>query len=420
MVHHSSNQPEAARSFAVEVVRTLREAGHEAYWAGGCVRDRLLGREPKDYDVATDAQPRQVRKLFGHRRTLAVGASFGVITILGPKGAGQIEVATFREDAGYSDGRHPDAVHFTTAQEDASRRDFTINGLFYDPLEERVIDYVGGQDDLRLGQIRAIGNPVERFTEDKLRMLRALRFTVTFDFQLEPQTLDAIRQMAEQIRVVSPERISAEMRQVLTGPRRAAGIRLLIDSGLAAAILPELNEAAATDPKCFERTLEVVDRLDHPGFSLALAAAFWPTVNTETAGKIGERWRLTNKEIDRIAWLLDRHGALDAVQHKAWSSVQRVLVAEGAGDLLDWMQAERATDEADDADVAWCRRQLARPHEEIDPAPLLSGADLIEHGVPRGPIYRELLDQVRDAQLDGRIDSTAAALQLVDRILSEN
>jgi len=210
------------------------------------------------------------------------------------------------------------------------------------------------------------------------------------------------------------------MRQVLTGPRRAAGIRLLIDSGLAAAILPELNEAAATDPKCFERTLEVVDRLDHPGFSLALAAAFWPTVNTETAGKIGERWRLTNKEIDRIAWLLDRHGALDAVQHKAWSSVQRVLVAEGAGDLLDWMQAERATDEADDADVAWCRRQLARPHEEIDPAPLLSGADLIEHGVPRGPIYRELLDQVRDAQLDGRIDSTAAALQLVDRILSEN
>ncbi len=413
-------QPEMARRFAVDLIRTLREAGYEAYWAGGCVRDQLLRREPKDYDVATEARPGQVRKLFGHRRTLAIGASFGVITVLGPKGAGQIEVATFREDAEYSDGRHPDGVRYSTAEEDASRRDFTINGLFYDPIEQRVIDYVGGREDLRLGRIRAIGNPVERFTEDKLRMLRALRFTVTFDFQLEPQTFEAIRQMADQIQVVSPERISAEMRQVLTDSRRAAGVRLLIDSGLGAAILPEVSEAAPPDAEQRERTLRVLGQLDSPGFPLAFAVVLWPSISAERAKEIGLRWRLTNKEIDRIAWLLEHHDALDGAQHRPWSSVQRTLVAEGAGDLLNWMQAERTVDGTDAADVGWCREQLARSREEIDPVPLLTGADLIKHGVPRGPIYRELLDRVRDAQLDAQIHTTADALQLADRIIAEN
>jgi poly(A) polymerase len=412
-------QPEMARRFALEVVRTLREAGHEAYWAGGCVRDQLLGREPKDYDIASDAQPRQVRKIFGHRRTLALGASFGVVTIIGPKGAGQIEVATFREDAGYSDGRHPDGVRYSTAKEDASRRDFTINGLFYDPIEEQVIDFVGGQEDLRLGRIRAIGNPVERFTEDKLRMLRALRFTITYDFHLEPQTFEAVRQMANQIQVVSPERISAEMRQVLTDPRRAAGVRLLIDSGLGAAILPEVREADPPDSQKITRTLEVLERLHGPQFPLAFAVVLWPSVNAESARRIGRRWRLTNKEIDRIGWLLDHHDALDGADQRPWSTVQRVLVAEGADDLLNWMQAQRATDGADETDVRWCREQLARPRCEIDPAPLITGEDLREHGVVRGPIYRKLLDRVRDAQLDGRITSQAGALELVDQLMEE-
>jgi tRNA nucleotidyltransferase/poly(A) polymerase len=412
-------QLELARRFAVEVVRTLRVAGYEAYWAGGCVRDQLLGREPKDYDVATDAQPRQVRKLFGHHRTLALGASFGVITVQGPKGAGQIEVATFREDAGYSDGRHPDGVRFSTAEEDASRRDFTINGLFYDPIERRVIDYVGGQEDLRLGLVRAIGNPVERFTEDKLRMLRAIRFTAIFDFQLELQTFGAVRQMADQIRAVSPERISAEMRLVLTDPRRAAGIRLLFDSGLGVAILPEVSGAFQPDTEHCQRILRVLDRLDRPEFPLALTVVLRPSVNADAAVAIGNRWRLANREIDRIVWLLEHHGAIDGAQDRPWSTVQRVLVAEGAADLLNWMQAERATDGADDSDVGWCRGQLARPREEIDPAPLVTGADLIDHGVPRGPIYRELLDRVRDAQLDGKIHSTSAALGLVDQIIAK-
>jgi tRNA nucleotidyltransferase/poly(A) polymerase len=166
--------PEDQRQFAVEVVRRLRAAGFAAYWAGGCVRDRLLGRVPKDYDVATDATPPQIRQVFGHRRTLAIGAAFGVITVVGPKAAGMVEVTTFRRDAAYSDGRHPDGVTFSSAEEDAQRRDFTINGLFFDPLAEEVIDFVGGQEDLRRGVIRAIGQAAERFAEDKLRMLRAV------------------------------------------------------------------------------------------------------------------------------------------------------------------------------------------------------------------------------------------------------
>ena len=412
-------QPDEARQFAVEVVCTLREAGHAAYWAGGCVRDQLLGRVPKDYDVATDAQPRQVTQVFGKRRTLAIGASFGVITVLGPKHAGQIEVATFREDAGYSDGRHPDAVRYSTAREDASRRDFTINGLFYDPVEDEVIDYVGGQEDLRLRRIRAIGDPVERFTEDKLRMLRALRFTTTYGFELDSNTYDAIRTMADQIQVVSPERITAEMRQVLTDPRRAAGVHLLIDSGLGAAILPEIRSEDPPDAERIGRTLKVLDKLDEPGFPLAFTVALWPMIGIQQVRDIGERWRLTNKETNRIAWLLEHHDALDGAQHRAWSAVQRVLVADGADDLLKWMQAERETDGTDDSTVRWCREQLARPREEIDPTPLLTGADLIQHGVSRGPIYKELLERVRNAQLDQKIGSRRAALELVDRILAD-
>ncbi len=419
MANLAGIQPEMARQFAVDVVRTLRDAGHEAYWAGGCVRDQLLGRQPKDYDVATNAQPGRVTEVFGKHRTLAIGASFGVITVLGPKRAGQIEVATFREDASYTDGRHPDGVRYSNAKEDASRRDFTINGLFYDPLEDEVIDFVGGQDDLRLRRIRAIGDPLERFTEDKLRMLRALRFTTTYDFQLDPQTFEAVRQMADQIQVVSPERISAEMRQVLTDPRRAAGIRLLIDSGLGAAILPEVRDDQRPDAQGIERKLKVLERLDQPQFPLAFTVALWPTIGARQAREIGERWKLANKEIDRIAWLLEYHDALDGAQHRAWSTVQRVIVAEGAEDLLKWMQAERETDGADDTDVRWCRAQLARPREEIDPTPLITGADLIEQDVPRGPIYRELLEQVRNAQLDQKIDSKRQALQLVNQIIAQ-
>ena len=176
------------RDTAVAIAIELRQAGHEAFLAGGCVRDRFLGIEPKDYDVATNALPDQIQEVFGRRKTLAIGASFGVITVLGPSAAGQIDVATFRQDAEYSDGRHPDHVTFTSAQEDASRRDFTINGMFFDPLKNEVIDHVDGQADLNQKIIRAIGDPQLRFSEDKLRILRAVRFAATLGFQIEADT----------------------------------------------------------------------------------------------------------------------------------------------------------------------------------------------------------------------------------------
>src|SRR5262249_50574556 len=195
------------REFAISVVRRLQEAGHQALWAGGCVRDELLGLAPKDYDVATDARPEEVRRLF--KRTIAVGASFGVVEVLGQRPL-KVQVATFRSDISYSDGRHPDAVVFSTARDDAVRRDFTINGMFFDPLGNQLIDYVGGQADLQAKVLRAIGDPATRIAEDKLRMLRAVRIAARFELTIDPATFAAIRTMADQITVVSAERIAEE------------------------------------------------------------------------------------------------------------------------------------------------------------------------------------------------------------------
>ena len=226
------------RVFAREIVEKLRAHGFEALWAGGCVRDELLGIRPKDYDVATSATPDQIRDVFGRRRTLEIGAAFGVITVLGPRAAGQIEVATFRTDATYSDGRHPDSVSFTDAEHDAQRRDFTINGLFFDPLTDRVVDYVGGQADLNARIVRAIGSPRLRFSEDRLRMLRAVRFAATFAFTIEPETLRAIQEMAVDVTRVSPERIGMEIRRMLLDPNRAVALELLRETKLLPHVLP--------------------------------------------------------------------------------------------------------------------------------------------------------------------------------------
>src|SRR5437870_9686999 len=220
------------REFAIDIVRKLRQAGYQALWAGGCVRDELLGLIPKDYDVATNARPEEVRKLF--RRTIAVGMSFGVIEVLGPRvedGPLKVQVATFRSDVSYTDGRHPDAVIFSSPEQDALRRDFTINGMFYDPLEGRLIDYVGGEEDLKAKVLRAIGDPATRIAEDKLRMLRAVRLAARFELRIEPATFAAIRAVADQITVVSAERIADELRKLLVDPHRAHGVSLLDETG---------------------------------------------------------------------------------------------------------------------------------------------------------------------------------------------
>ncbi len=429
--------PARQREFALEIARKLRDAGFEAFWAGGCVRDELLGLTPKDYDVATDARPDQIRDLFGHRRTLPIGAAFGVITVLGPRSAGHIEVATFRTDAAYSDGRHPDSVSFTTAEHDAQRRDFTINGLFFDPIAHQVVDYVGGQTDLKHRTIRAIGDPRLRLREDKLRMLRAVRFAAAFGFTIDSDTLRTIRDMAPYINTVSAERIGMEIRRMLIDPSRAVAIALLRDTNLLAQVLPEV---ANLDDAVFTETQRIIAALKDPSLPLALAALLvrapeatatttdWslqrPVLTAVSIANpspfrpplpaaIGRRLRYTNKEIHRTAWLLANRSLVAQAQQLPWPTLQRLLTHEGAADLLALHEAIAG---ADDSALAFCRERIAWPAERLNPLPLVDGSDLIRHGLTPGPQFAALLEQIRDAQLNGEIHSRDDALAMVDRL----
>jgi poly(A) polymerase len=436
---------DARRRFAMEVVRTLRAAGHEAYWAGGCVRDQLLGLAPKDYDVATSATPQEVQRAFGPRRTLAIGAAFGVIAVLGGKAAGQIEVATFRQDAGYSDGRRPDAVIFSRPEQDAQRRDFTINGLFYDPLAERVIDFVGGEEDLRRGIVRAIGDPEARFAEDKLRLLRAVRFAARFGFRLDDRTREAVCRMAGQITVVSAERIAQEMRAMLVHPARANALRLLLETDLLAALLPEvlpqvgLPWPTPRDPRgdLWGHVLRLLDELVEPGFPLVLAALLYgvalpvpsgqadlqspapEALGASVAEKVCRRWKLANKETERAVWLVRHRRALAAARQLPWPRLQRLLVTDGIEDLVALHEAEARAAGGDLGDVEHCRRLLAMPSEELNPPPLITGDDLIARGLPEGKKIKALLERARDAQLEKAIRDKAEALALIERLLAE-
>ncbi|MCC7086502.1 MAG: CCA tRNA nucleotidyltransferase [Pirellulales bacterium] len=403
--------PTKQRSFAVEVVRQLRDHGYEAYWAGGCVRDQLLGHTPYDFDVATSARPAEIRHVFQHRRTLSIGAAFGVMIVVGPRGAGQVEITTFRQDATYSDGRHPDRVSFSSPEEDAKRRDFTINGMFFDPLDERVIDFVGGEADLQRRTIRAIGDPRQRFAEDKLRMLRAIRFSAILDFQLEPETLAAIVEMASQVTVVSAERIAAEVQIVLVHDARAKAVDRLRSTGLLQTILPEV--LAIVD---WPRTLALLGSLVEPTFALALAALLQDLAEDKLASMIGRRWKLSRKDINRLEWLLENKEALANARGQRWSKLQPTLAAEGAADLVKLQAAKASLGSARREDVEFCRLQLQRPRDELDPPSLIDGRDLLGLGIPRGPVFARLLQAVRAAQLDGHASDRAGALALVEQL----
>lgn len=401
----------AQREFAIEVVEKLRAAGFEALWAGGCVRDQLLGIEPKDYDVATSARPEQIRDLFGQKRTLAVGASFGVITVLGRRPQGQIEVATFRTDAAYSDGRHPDSVAFTTAEHDAERRDFTINGLFFDPVAGEVVDYVGGRADLDRQLVRAIGDPRLRFGEDKLRMLRAVRFAATFGFAIEAETLAAIREMAPQVTTVSAERIGAEVRRMLVDRRRAVAIDLLRETELLPQVLPEV---AALDAASWDDVRRVLANLQEPTLAMALATLLLHVEDEKAAGAMGRRLRYTNREIERTQWLLAQLELIRDAPQVFWPRLQRVLVHDGADELVALFAAIAGEG---DAALAFVRERLAWAQEKLNPPPLIDGSDLIRHGLAPSPDFARLLEAVRDAQLGGEIETVAGAMTLVQRLL---
>jgi tRNA nucleotidyltransferase/poly(A) polymerase len=419
--------PDQQREFALQVVAKLRQGGFEAYWAGGCVRDCLLERRPKDYDVATNATPEQIRALFSRRRTLEIGAAFGVVAVIGPRPAGVVEVTTFRQDTQYSDGRRPDAVVFTSAEEDAQRRDFTINGLFYDPLEEqperRVKDFVGGVADLRRKIVRAIGDPRARFNEDKLRLLRAVRIAATFDFALDEETEGAIVEFAPSVVTVSAERISQELRNMLVDSHRARAADLLRETGLLHAILPEAA-TERTSGELWRRTLAVLDRLSKPSFPLTLAALFAAIDHDEAhRGKLAEticrRWRLSNKETEHTRWLVEHRAALVGAESMPWPRLQRLLISECIDELLALHEAEALADGASTAHVQKCRELLQLSPERLNPTPLVTGDDLIAHGIPRGPLFKPLLERLRDAQLENRIADKQAGLRLAERLLAE-
>ncbi len=418
------------RDFALDVVKSLRAAGFQALWAGGCVRDELLGLVPQDYDVATDARPEEVLRLFP--RTIAVGMSFGVVEVIGPRidqGHLQVEVATFRSDTTYSYGRHPDSVVFSTAREDALRRDFTINGMFFDPFENRLIDYVGGQEDLNSKVLRAIGDAELRFAEDKLRMLRAVRIATRFNLQIEEATALAIRDHAHEITAVSAERIGEELRKLLVQPRRAYGVNLLLELGLASAVLPEIvplkgpprlpPDAPAGD--VWDHVLRVLELLGHEAsFPLALAALLHP-VGRRSASGICERLRYSNADRELVEWLIEKHQYLCDVRQMRVSKVKTILAHPHIRELLALHRADALASRLNTDHVEHCEGLLDQWSDaDLNPPPLVTGYDLANLGLEPGPIYKRMLDAVREAQLEGTIGTSDQALELVRQLLAQS
>jgi poly(A) polymerase len=409
------------REFAIDVVRRLRQSGFEALWAGGCVRDELLGVTPADYDVATSARPEDVVRTFA--RTVEVGAAFGVVEVIGPRrfdGTHPIvQVATFRSDGAYIDGRRPESVVFSSAEEDAQRRDFTINGMFFDPIECKVIDYVGGQADLQAGVLRAIGDPRARFREDKLRLMRAVRMAARFDFPIESVTAAAIREMAGELNVVSAERIADELRKMLIHPNRASAVRQMDELGLLRQVLPE-----APTGDVWQHILRVLELLEGPrwpeptavSFPLAMAALLHD-VGKKVAGVACRRLKLSNAETTRIEWLVEKHRYLDEAPTMRVSKLKPILVHPGIGELLALHRADALASGRSIAHVEFCEKMLREtPAEELNPPPLLTGDDLITLAWEQGPVFKTVLDAVREAQLEGMIRTKEEAVWLAEQI----
>ncbi|MCS7033182.1 MAG: CCA tRNA nucleotidyltransferase, partial [Phycisphaerae bacterium] len=430
----TTSRPPARREDAVGIIRRLREAGYTAYLAGGCVRDELLGLIPKDYDVATDAPPDRVRQLFP--RSQAVGAAFGVILV--HSGQSMIEVATFRAESGYSDGRHPDTVVFTDAAHDARRRDFTINGLFLDPIENRLIDFVGGQDDLNARRLRAIGNPHDRFAEDYLRMLRAVRFAARFNLTIEPTTGQAILRHAPLLSSISPERVCEELRLMLTPPTRIAAWQMLREFQLLQVITrfarrdsPPHDPPAAGDGAVFPHVAPEISI----SFPLALAAVACDVLRAEAGAVplnqvfsrpalghcvrgLRKALRLSNDETEALRGILDVAPLLDPAGEPRTALLKRFLARPTAADARRLLEALGRVDPADQR-IPWLQRMLtALQLEDVAPPPLITGDDLIALGLSPGPQFRHLLEAVYDEQLEGRLADKGAALEFARRLAS--
>lgn len=445
--------PNSKFAAAAEIVTSLRAAGHPAYFAGGCVRDLLVNREPKDYDVATSAMPNVVVSLFP--KTFTVGAHFGVVLVVnGMENDEEIstEVATFRNDGSYSDGRHPDAVRFSTdPREDVVRRDFTINGMLLDPeilqqsgdVASAVLDYVGGRDDLAAGIVRAIGDPKLRFQEDKLRMLRAVRFAARFGYEIEPQTFSAIRALATEISRVSRERIRDELTRMLTEGAARRAFELLDSTGLLQQVLPEaIRMQGVEQPPQFHpegdvwvHTLLLLEKLE-AGCSPTLAwgallhdigkpATFRRVperirfdghveVGVRIAEEICRRMRFSNEETDQILALVQNHMRFGDVLRMKQSTLKRFLRLSQFEEHLALHRMDCLSAHGDLTLYDFAKKQYeTTPEAAVRPALLVTGRDLIAAGYRPSPLFKEMLAFAEDAQLEGRIQTLEEGMRLV-------
>jgi poly(A) polymerase len=427
-------------STARAIAQRLRERGHVAYYAGGCVRDLLRGETPKDFDVATDARPETVQKIFP--RTYAVGAHFGVIVVL--ENDFQFEVATFRSDGVYLDGRRPVEVHFATAEEDAARRDFTINGMFFDPEKNEVIDFVDGRADLERKLVRAIGNPAERFAEDRLRMLRAVRFATVLGFEIDPATWNAIAADAPAIKEISAERIREELVRIFLSPNRARGWDLLDSSGLMRTILPEIEAMKGCEQPpqfhpegdVFKHTRIMLEMLPvEASLPLVFSVLFHDVAKPRTSlvdeegrirfnghDRIGaemteaimERLRFSRAEIDATVEAVRQHMVFKDVPNMRVAKLKRFMVRPTFNDELELHRVDCASSHGllDNYEFL-LKKNEEFANEPIIPPPLVRGDDLIAMGLKPGPRFGEILEAVETRQLEGGFRNRDEALAWV-------
>ena len=438
------------KDLAISIVETLRQRGYSAYLAGGCVRDMLLGISPKDYDVATSARPEEVMEVFPE--TYAVGAQFGVVLVPeqvgGESSAGglrqTVEVATYRSDHGYSDGRRPDEVRFSTdPREDVIRRDFTINGMLLDPANGEVLDYVGGREDLKAGIIRAIGDPARRLAEDKLRMLRAVRFAARFGYVIEPQTFSAIKHLAREVKIVSYERVRDELTRMLTGPHPQKAFLLLDETGLLQEVLPEISSMKGVEQPpeyhpegdVFVHTLLVLENLPHPSPpELAWGALLHDvgkpstfrrapdrirfdnhvSVGMTMAAAICRRLRFSSAETEQVLALVENHMRFGDAARMKESTLKRFLRLPKFDEHMALHRADCLSSHRNLEIYEMLQKKLEEtPPQQISPTPLATGEDLIAAGYVPGPQFREILTAVEDAQLEGRLATHEAAMAFV-------
>jgi len=445
------------REQAVDVVETLRRHSHRAYLVGGCVRDLLLGREPADYDVATDSTPNEVMKIFPD--SYDMGAQFGVVLVPALKGKKDplpsgatppshdvVEVTTFRSDIGYTDGRHPDQVRFSQSpREDVERRDFTINGLLLDPVTNEVLDFVEGRKDLAAKIIRTIGKPAERFREDKLRMLRAVRFAARFGFSIEPKTFQAIQSFAHEIHQVSRVRVRDELTKMLTEGHARVAFLDLDQTGLLHEVLPEIQVMKGVEQSpefhpegdVFVHTLLLLDKLPFPcPPTLAWGALLHdvgkpPTfrvapnrirfdehveIGVRMAVEICRRLRFSNDDTEQILALVANHMRFADVTHMKDSTFKKFVRLPHFDEHLELHRIDCQASHGDLSLYQFTRDKMSSmPPEAIRPAPLITGNDLIAAGHKPGPRFKEILSAVEDAQLEGRLQNKAQAMELVHR-----